>query len=128
MNSNDKVFTTCITAIMACVLGAIGFGYVDKRKHEKFMLSLPPEYFMAEAEKARANAELDAKKYEAQKSKEVAEYKAKLEFEKNASPEYWTYKNAQEERATRERIARQDNETRKAQVAELRRAFESYNK
>lgn len=128
MYTNEKTFKSFLTAIVVCVLGAIGFSYADKRKHEQYMLSLPPEYFLAEADKAKANADLTARQYEAKKNKELAEYQAKLEFEKNASPEYWTYKNAQEERATRETIARQESDTKRAQAAEMRRTIETFAK
>lgn len=127
MNDN-KAFTLVMGTLFATILGIMGFNYADKRKHEQYMLSLPPEYFTAEAEKVKAKADQDAREYEAKRQKEFAEYQAKLEFEKNACPEYWTYKNAQEERASRERISKQENDTKKTQAAEMRRAFESFAK
>lgn len=117
-----------VSALAACFLGALGYSYADNRKREQYMLRLPPEYFTSEAEKKKAESELAARKYEAQKAEAVAKHKAQLDFEKDAGPEYWQYKNAQEERTTRERISKQDNDTRRAQATEFRRAFESYTK
>lgn len=128
MTKENTLGKLIISAITACILGALGYSYADNRKREQYMLSLPPEYFTAEAEKAKANSELAARKYEAQKAEAVAKHQAKLDFEKNAGPEYWAYKNAKEERETQERIAKGVNDTKRAQAAELRRAFESYTK
>ena len=127
MNDN-KAFTLVMGTLFATVLGIMGFSYADKRKHEAYMLNLPPEYFTAEAEKAKAEADRRVREYEAQKANELAKYQAKLDFEKNASPEYWSYKNSQEERDTKERIAKAENDTKVAQAAELRRALEAYTK
>lgn len=126
MTKENTLGKLIVSALAACFLGALGYSYADNRKREQFMLRLPPEYFTAEAEKKKAESELAARKYEAQKAEAVAKHKAQLDFEKDASPEYWSYKNAKEERETQERIAKGVNDAKRAQAAELRRAFESY--
>lgn len=127
-NINNTIGTLLVGGASLLIIGGMGLRYADKRKHEQYMLSLPKEYFTAEAEKAKAESERRAKEYEAQRASELERYKARLEFEKSASPEYWAYKNAQEERDSRERISKRDAEAKKAQAYELRRAIESYTK
>ena len=127
MNENT-IIKHIITVIGAIVLGGYGYNYLNNRKHEAYMLKLPAEYFTAEAEKAKAEADRNAREYEARKAEELERYKAKLEFEKNASPEYWAYKNAQEDRDSKERISKNETEAKKAQATEMRRALEAYMK
>ena len=126
--NETSIIKTFLGLLGVTILGGFGYSYANNRKHEQYMLSLPPEYFTAEAEKVKAEADRRVREYEAQKANELAKYQAKLEFEKNASPEYWSYKNSQEERETKERIAKAENDTKVAQAAELRRALEAYTK
>lgn len=127
-NTNNTLGALLVGGVGLLIAGGMGLRYADKRKHEKYMLSLPKEYFTAEAEKARAESERRAREYEAKQAHETETYKARLEFEKNAGPEYWAYKTAQEERDSRERISRNDAEAKKAQAYELRKAIESCTK
>lgn len=114
-----------IIAIASGCCGIVGIPalihYLEKRdanaleaKKAEIAAGYPPEYWEAEAAKAREKGETERAKIESderlaldRRERETAEAEAKREFEKDAPDSYWEHKRVEEEERTRRELNKQ---------------------